>query len=418
LKSSAKKLHNKQIDAKQSVLVGRQPIYDDKLQVYAYELLYRASEIQNCVPRSFDGNAATSEVMLNTFLEIGLENIVGLKPAFINLTEDFLVGGLPCPLPPNSVVLEILENIKPTPKVLSGLVELKECGFKLALDDFIFEDDYMPFVEYADFIKVDVNQLSQTELVENINKISRPSLNLIAEKVETLEQFEICKLLGFHFFQGYFLAKPVIVKGHKMPANKLAVLQLLNSLQDPSVDIDELLELIKIDASLSYKILRYINSPSYSLDTEVNSIRQALILLGLDTLKRWVTLIVLSGISDKSSELILIALFRAKMCELLSLAIKETNNEDYFLVGLFSTLDAMLDQSMEDILHSLPLQDHLKNALLTGKGKTGRILGCVKAYEKGDWQNLHCGSISINTLRNTYMESIAWADQTVHGLSA
>ena len=412
-------IKSKETEAKKNTaLVGRQTIYDRELGIFAYELLYRPAEGQNFAPSQFDGNKATSEVMLNTFLEIGLGNIVGKKRAFINMTEQFIDGRIEIPLPMDSIVVEVLENIKPTEAVKKGLTQLKENGFVIALDDFVFDEELMPLVPFADIIKVDLMELSQSDLKMHIMKIkSTSNIKLLAEKVETKEDFDFCKQLGFDYFQGYFLEKPVIIAGQKMPANKIAILQLINRLQDPNIEVDELQELIKTDVSLTYKILRYINSPGFSLDAEVTSIKQALMLLGLNALKHWMTLVVLSGLSDKSSDIIQKVLTRAKMCELMARVIGQKNIEDYFLVGMFSMLDVMMDQDMSDILESIPISKELKAALLKRTGKEGKVLNLVIAYDHGDWELMKSGTINPASLRKAYLSAIKWTEETMSGLS-
>jgi len=408
----------KESNNKNSALVGRQTIYNSELEVFAYELLYRPSHQKNFAPDKFDGNKATSEVMLNAFLEIGLDHIVGEKRAFINMTEQFVDGSIAIPFPTETIVVEILEDIKPTPAVKKGIQDLKDKGYMIALDDFVFEEEFMSLIPYADIIKIDLMQISREELTKHVKDLKlRTMVKLLAEKVETLEEFEFCKVLGFDYYQGYFLEKPVIIKGQKMPANKVAILQLINRLQDTSVEVDELQELIKTDASLSYKILRYINSPGFNLGTEVTSIKQAVMLLGLDTLKHWMTLVVLSGLSSKSTDIIQKVLTRAKMCELLAKIIKQENSDDYFLVGMFSMLDVMLDQEMDEILKSIPIRKELKDALLKYKGKEGKVLKVSIAYEHGDWEAMKAGTITPKSLKNSYIEAIGWADETISGLS-
>ncbi len=401
-----------------TALVGRQSIYDRKLNVHAYELLYRAEELAEQAPDEFDGNMATSKVMMNTFFNIGLEAIVGNKIAFINLTQDFIHGTLDVPAFSNKVVLEVLEDIEPNQKTIDGMILLKQKGFDIALDDFSFKENMMPLIDYADLIKVDITLLSKQELEKNILIMKRNSkLKLLAEKIETQEEFDHCKSLGFDYFQGYFLEKPNIVKGKHMPANKMAILQLLMKLQDPDVEIDELEKLIVNDASLSFKLMRYINSPAFNIGKNVTSIKQILVILGLNNLKQWMTLIIISDIDDKPSDLIRISLVRAKMCVKLAEITKQENPQEYFLLGLFSILDAMLDEDLKKILAAMPINSELKNALLNYKGIRGSILKCVIAYERGDMKGLRCGNIPKKILRKSYLAALAWADGTVAGLS-
>ncbi len=401
-----------------SAYIGRQSIYDRKLNVYAYELLYRSEEMSGQAPAEFDGNMATSNVMMNTFFELGLDTIVGNKIAFINLTQDFIDGTIEIPAFKNKVVLEVLENIEPSQKTIDGMISLKQKGFDIALDDFSFEEKMMPLIDYADLIKVDITLLSRSQLEKHVLLIKKEKkIKLLAEKIETKEEFDHCKSLGFDYYQGYFLEKPSIVKGQKMPANKVALLQLLIKLQNPDVEIDELEKLIVNDASLTFKLMRYINSPAFNVDRNITSIKQILMILGLNNLKQWMTLIVISGIDDKPSDLIRISLVRAKMCVKLAETTKQKNSQEYFLLGIFSMLDAMLDQDLETILNSMPLKQELKKALLNYEGIHGSILKCIIAYERGDVKSMRCGKIPKKLLRQFYLASLSWADETVAGFS-
>lgn len=402
----------------ESALVGRQSIYDKDLNVYAYELLYRSSESTSLAPHKFDGNVATTQVMLNTFLELGLDNIVGDKPAFINLTEDFIVGTFRIPKFDHDVILEILEDVKPTEQVIKGISDLKNKGFVIALDDFSFAAELLPLVRLADFIKVDITLLGKTELASYIKTLKKTFKGkLLAEKIETQEEYEYCRELGFEYFQGYFLEKPKIVKGQKLPSNKLAILQLLAKLQDPDVKIEDLEKLVANDASLSFKLIRYVNSPVYNTGQNITSIKQVLLLLGLENLKQWVTLIVISGIDDKPSDLIRISLIRAKMCVDLAERAKQENPHEFLFIGLFSILNAMLDQELDVILKSIPIKRSVKEALLEHKGVGGRILKSVIAYEHGDLAALKKTKIKASLLRKSYLSSIKWADDVLSGIA-
>ena len=382
----------------QVALVGRQTIYSSNLDVFGYELLFRDISNQDVAPKNLDGDLATTNVMLNTFFEIGLENVVGNKKAFINLTENFLNGEINLPLSNQNVVLEILENIEFTDEVKKGVLNLKDQGFTIALDDFEFSEIAMPYLKYVDIVKVDISLLQMSALENQLPLLkSQSHLKLLAEKVETQAEFEFCKSLGFDFFQGYFLQKPEIVKGKKLPANKLAIIQLLHRLQNPDVQINELHDLIKNDVSLSYKVLRYINSPAFGLSTEVSSLKKAILLLGVNVIKRWVILIVMAGLSDKT--------FRYE------------NTEDYFLLGLFSLLDAMLDQPLENVLANIPMTLELREGLIKRKGRMGKLLNEVVLYERGEWGNLITKYQLAQAFKSAYLGAISWAERAIEGLN-
>lgn len=392
-----------------NLFVGRQPIYNGQLGLYGYELLFR-NNLENKAD-VLDGNQATSQVMTQTFLEIGLEHLVGHHKAFFNLTQAFITGSLPVPFSKKQVVLEVLENIPATVETIEGLHNLKKQGYTIALDDFVLTTQIHPFVELADIIKVDILQDASFGK-KQIRDLHYKGIKLLAEKIETKQQFEACRQLDFDFYQGYFLSRPQIVQGKHIPENKNLLLYLLARLQDPDIEFGELQELIKRDPALSFKLLRYINSPAVGLASAVQSIQQAITIIGLDALKRWVTLIVVATVADKTGELIRIALTRAKMCELLGVAIGKSDQDIYFTVGLFSALDTMLDVPLEQVLKSLPFSGRINDALLKHVGIEGEVLQCVLSYELSDWQNVKCGALSVDAINQIYVQAITWSDES------
>lgn len=390
------------------IFIARQPIYDRKLYVYAYELLYRGGEDNHA--NVIDGDDATSQVLVNALMEIGLPELVEQSMAFINLTERYIVEGLPASLAQDNVVLEVLEDIQPTEAVINGLKKLKAEGHVIALDDFICDGGKLPLVELADIIKIDLLAVPGAALAEQVKKLRPMGVRLLAEKVETPEEFEYCKALGFEYFQGYFFCKPNIVKGAHTPSSRMAIMQLLARLQDPDLDFGELQNLVAQDVSLSYRILRYINSAHFSLGQKIESMQQAISLLGLNTIKTWVAILAMSSIDDKPYELILTALVRAHMCEKIS-ASTSVSAENAFTVGLFSALDAFIDKPLDEILDALPLSDELNHALLEQRGELGEMLSLVLSYERGQWDQLSNTRFDNGALRDAYLSSIRWAGQ-------
>ncbi|HHI94037.1 MAG TPA: HDOD domain-containing protein [Gammaproteobacteria bacterium] len=395
--------------------IARQPIYDRKLYVYAYELLYRSSE--NNHANVVDGDDATSQVLVNALMEVGLPELVGQSLAFINLTERYIVEGLPPSLAQDNLVLEVLEDIAPTEAVIAGLKELKAAGHVIVLDDFICDGSKQALVELADIIKFDLFTLPGGTLTEQVKKLRPTGTRLLAEKVETPEEYEYCKALGFDYFQGYFFCKPKIVKGARTLTSRMAIMQLLTKLQNPELDFSELQALVAQDVSLSYRILRYINSAHFSVGRKVESIQQAISLLGLNTIKTWVAILAMSSVDDKPYELILTALIRAHMCEKLSID-TAISAENAFTVGLFSVLDAFINKPLDEILDDLPLSDTLHHALLDKTGELGQLLSLVLSYERGQWNNLSNTQYDSNTLRTAYLASIRWAGDISDSLIA
>jgi EAL and modified HD-GYP domain-containing signal transduction protein len=395
------------------IYLARQPIYDRRLNVHAYELLYRNGEENSA--RIFDGDAATAQVLVNALIEIGLPDIIGASHAFINLTRYHILEGLPAQLAQDRVVLEVLEDILPSAELIQALQALRAAGFRIALDDFVYSADKQQLMEVADIVKLDLPALPGGALTEQVKALRAFPVELLAEKVETPEEYEYCKALGFDYFQGYFFCRPHIITGRASPSNRMAILQLLATLQDPQLDFGELQTLIARDVSLSYRILRYINSAHFNIGRKIESIQQAVTLLGLKTIRTWVAILAMTSVDDKPYELILTALIRAHMCESLA-AVAQESTEHAFTVGLFSVLDAFLDKTLDDVLHSLPLSDDLNDALLQHRGCLGELLRLVLDYERGHWDAVTDSPLDATTLRDTYLQSIQWANEISQGL--
>jgi len=391
------------------IFVGRQAIFDTKLDVYAYELLFRDGNVGGA--NVVDGNKATSQVIINTFLEMGVETLVQHHCAFINLTRDFLLGEIPFPLPAGKIVLEVLEDVAVDDELVDSMKRLKKEGYTLALDDFILDENNEKLVPFADLIKIDLMALTQKQLIEQVVALKKHDVTLLAEKIETKQEFELCKQLGFEYFQGYYFCKPDVVAGKQLPPNRLALLEMIATLQNPECRFDELETIISKDVAISYKLLRIINSSFYSLPKKVESIQKALVILGLQALRNWVTVIGLSQVDDKPQELINISLVRAKMCELLAPQIGRDSNSA-FTVGLFSMLDVLMDQPIEELLKQLPLSEEISGALIGYNGQLGQLLKIVTAYETGDWKELEKISIvPAHELRQSYVDSLKWSDE-------
>lgn len=393
--------------------VGRQAILDRQQRTVGYELLFRAAVEDRAVTGDADGTALTAQVVLNAFLEIGLDNVVGDKLAFINATREFLCGAPKLGLPPGRIVIEVLEDITPDAEVLSCVGCLRTAGYKVALDDFVFHEGLAPLVDLADIIKIDLSRLSEAEVGEHVERLRRPGVHLLAERVETLEQFEWCRRLGFDYFQGFFFEKPSVVQGGRRTSNQMTALRLLALLEDPQTPLDEIERAISLDPTLGYRLVRVINSAAFSLRRQVDSLREALVLLGLRRVHAWVALMVLAGLSRKPPALLETALNRARMCEHLGSRIDPPRAPSYFTVGLFSALDAMLDTPLPQVLAELPLSADVVDALLHGGGTMGRVLASVIAYERGDWDHVGVAQVKDEEIRQAYLDSMAWVRQAM-----
>jgi EAL and modified HD-GYP domain-containing signal transduction protein len=383
--------------------------------VYAYELLFRSHGNEDTADVT-DGDRATSQVMLNTFADIGLDKLVGKHRAFINLTQFFLENPERVVIPPGQVVLEVLEDVKPDKQVIKTLTTLKAQGHTIALDDFIYSENLQPLVSLADIIKIDILALSRSEIRDHVAQFREKNIKLLAEKVETYDEFEFLKTLEFDYYQGYFFAKPTVIKGKGLESNQVSALRLVNKLSDPDLDVAELSAIIRTDVALSHKILKFINSPASGLRTKIDSIQRAVVFLGLSTIKNLASLIALTSSSRKPNELIKLALVRARTCEQLARKSGRPKPESYFTIGLFSTLDAMLDLPFEKILKELPLSEELKLALLERQGHLGSALNCVHAMEGNDFSRITFVGLTLPEISELYLDSTFWADQQVKSI--
>ncbi len=392
---------------KQAALVGRQAIFDRQMEIFGYELLYRDSTSNSA--NFLDGDEATARVMVNTFLELGIDHIAGNAHAFLNLTAGFFLSGHYEVLPTKNVILEVLETIEPSPSVLESLTQARQRGYQIALDDFILRESHRALVPHADYIKIDVLALTNEELREQVAMFKEYPVRLLAEKVEDQATYEECLALGFEYFQGYFFCKPQIVEGVSLSSNRMAVVLLLAKLQDPHIELHELHDLVKNDIALSVKLLRYVNSASVGLPRAVDSISQAIGLVGTERMKQWASLLVLAQSGDKPSELMRVALIRAHMCEALCPLLGVDSGQG-FTVGLFSILDAYFDCEMRQLLADLPLAPEILAALLQKEGVLGNILETMLAYERGEWELGNGEVIKPGRASALYWESVDWAN--------
>ena len=388
----------------QDIFITRQPIYDSDMHVAAYELLF-----QNLAEDDsrIDYDDATTEVLINSLVEIGLPNIAENHPAFIGISPKYIRGELPVALQETNVVLQITAQFADLEQLPDQLRNLKADGFPIALKGFLFDANNVSLAELADYVKVDISRLSQEELQQQIELLKSVDVTVIAEKVATQNDFAHCKQLGFEQFQGYFFCEPNVIKGQRTPTSRLAVLHLLAEIQNPNVTFTDLEKLIAKDVTLSYRILRYINSALYALPRKIESIRHALTMLGLRAVKNWVTVLAQSKFDDKPYELMITSLLRARMCEILAEAL-DIKHDATFVVGLFSTLDALLDRPMEEVLKDLPLTEEVNHAILYKQDVLGQILQCAIAYEQGDWEQLPDLGLDNTTIKNAYLEAIHW----------
>ncbi len=380
------------------IFLARQPILDRGQSIVAYELLFRSGQ-QNFAQIENELNA-TASVIISLFNEMGVQSVLGNERGFINVGSTFLMSDMIELLPPDKIVIELLETIEITPTILEQCRKLKQHGFSLALDDFsVMQEQYIILLPLIDIIKVDLMQLSSDELTKTTRKLREYPAKLLAEKVETREQFEHCKQLGFHFFQGYYFAKPVILTGKRVEPSAITLFKLLSLVLDDASS-EHLVGAIKGDSNLTYNLMKLVNSVGSGASQKIDTLAKAIIMVGRRQLQRWVQLLLYT-INDKgqtSNPLMQLAATRAKMLEILCRCMNNPDTamqERGFITGSFSLLDTLLSMPMADVMAKLSLHEDVKLALIERTGPLGQLLQLIESLEKGDFESVEA---TLNTL--------------------
>jgi EAL and modified HD-GYP domain-containing signal transduction protein len=400
---------------KQDIFVARQPIFDTQQKIFGYELLFR-SGLENFFDQSLDVDFASSKTLLDTLLVFGIDELTQGKKMFLNFTRKVLLSEVALALPKDQLVIELLETVEPDPEVVDVCGKFKEKGYILALDDFQYSPAFEPLMKIADIIKVDFLLTKGEERREVMEKFPVKGVKFLAEKIETNEEYKESIDMGYSYFQGFFFSKPVILSGKDVPSYKLNLLQVLQELNQPFMDVKKIESILVRDVSMSYKLLRFINSAAFGIPSEIRSIRHALNLLGLMELKKWMSLIVLSQIgSDTPEELTINSIVRAKFCELIADLIgMKSRRDDFFLMGLFSYIDTFLNRPMSEILAELPIAADVKDALLGTQGHMRRVLDLIIMYEQGKWEAVAEGTAALkldnSKILPNYLTAIKWAN--------
>ncbi len=395
----------------QDLFIGRQPIVDINLQVVGYELLFRSSMDNRA--QIEDADLASAQLIVNSYMEMGLERIVGSQRAFIKLTRPFLTGDIPLPMSPEQVALEVSHDVGFDAPLVAGLKRYRGAGYPIALDGFTCSTEHETLIELVDYVKLDVLKLPREQIAQNLRWLHSQSLTAIAARVETPEMYEYCRELGCTAFQGFFFCRPKVVWGQGLPGVHATVVALLGRLMDPATSLEELERIIVQDATFSYRLLRYVNCASFALRREITSLREAILLLGSRTIRNWAALMALSRLeSPQPKELLRTVLVRARMAELLARRLGLASPDQAFTVGLFSALDAIMEQPMEELLDSIPLSAEIKLALLGHEGKLGELLERVLGYERAHWHNLESRIIDVKLHTQAYLEAARWADES------
>ncbi|MFT9597447.1 EAL and HDOD domain-containing protein [Mesobacillus sp.] len=406
------------------IYVARQPIFDINEKTVAYELLYRNSSVNNY--QHTDGDQATTDVIVNSFLNIGIKELSNGKPCFINFTDKLLKLGVPSYFNPLSIVVEILETVELNEDILGICKELKEHGYTIALDDFFvsqWNELTVRILDYVDIIKIDFRTTSRSDRQEMIRFIKDRNIQFLAEKVETIEEYIEAKEDGFVYFQGFYFSKPVILNSYDIPSYYHSYFQILKEIESPEPDLEKIKEVIEKDISLSYKLLRLINNPVFRPRNEVSSIKQAIILLGLNEIKKWIYVLAIRG-ADKGSggtkerEIIELSLKRGKLGELIGRKVgREVLASKYFLLGMFSLMDSLLHHPMEELLEDLPLSNELKDALSGEKNDEYVMLQFLKDIEHAFHEDVELTfnptNMPMEELFRLYGEASDWATKVL-----
>lgn len=397
------------------VFVARQPILDKNNNIFGYELLFRDS--YDNFYNEKDGDKATLEVVRNSYLNIGMDKIVGEKKAFINFTENVLKTEIFSAMSPKSVIVEILENVEPSEDIIEACKKIKALGYKIALDDFVFDIKYKDIIELADIIKVDFITTKGYKRKAIIDNIKSNNIKFIAEKVETLEDFNEAVSFGYSYFQGYYFSKPIIIPGKEIPKNKKIYIELLTEVNSKDFSFKNIENLIKKDVSLSYQLLKTLNSAKYCLKRNITSIKQALIILGEKEIKKWLYFVAIKSIGDNEPKVIVIeSLIRAKFTEQIFVESGASSKSlNAYLIGLLSMIDVILERPLEEVLAEVLVPTEVKNALLHLEiNEYSKALDLILCYEKAKWNEVMLLANDLNIekmdLGKTYLDALNWAD--------
>jgi len=395
--------------------VARQPIFNRRKKIFGYELLFRGTTGQ--YNPDVNGDVATSTVLSNSFLNIGMENLIDGKKSFINFTQNLILRKMPMLLPSAKTVVEILEDVEPTPELIQACREMAQKGYTIALDDFTYSHKLVPLIEIADIIKLDFRANSADQIQGHLSKLNKHGKkSILAEKIESYDEFITAKEMGFDYFQGFFFCKPELMKAREISGSQVNLLRIMVVINQPDFDFGKLKNLISPDVGLSYKLLRYINSAFFAKAREISSIQQALVYMGEAEIRRFVSLAAITLLAKgKPDELIRISCVRAKFCEFLAEYTPwQAKPEELFTLGMFSLIDAILDQPMERIMNELPLAANIKNALIHRKGPLVGHLALIEYYEKGLWGLMArvAGALNIaeDSFPSLYNQACRWAD--------
>ncbi|MDF2950290.1 MAG: diguanylate phosphodiesterase [Sedimentibacter sp.] len=393
------------------VYVARQPIFDNKMSVIGYELLYRSS--MNNFYDGFNENQATAELINNAFLTMHFDELTSGTKAFISFPQDMLINEIPMLLPKESIVIEILESAEMSDELISACQKLNENGYKIALNDFVFKEIYEPLIETAHIIKVEFSAINYEDQRQMINKYKN-RIKFIAEKVEKREEYQLALEMGYDYFQGYFFSRPSLIKSKEIDTINVNLIRILNLLNENEPDYERISEVIETDIGISYKLLKLANSAIFGTVNEIHSLKQALVQLGIIELRKWIYILIMKDIQTiENKELIKTCLIRAKFMDLLAVEVGKNNKKlEYFLTGMFSSLDVLLNRSMKKVTDELILSEDVKGALIGQDNDIKRMLDMIIGYETQKQNVIKVNNIAADLtfkkFTNKYMEALMW----------
>lgn len=400
--------------------VARQPIFNKQKQIVAYELLHRDAPGSNAYMAT-DGNAATSSVITSAFLSFGLDLLTGDTLAYVNFTTELLLQCAPLLLPRDQLVTEILETVQPTEEVLQACRTIKAAGYKLALDDFVLRPGYDELIDLAGIIKVDFRISDADEQRAIIDLYKDRDISFLAEKVETEAEFARAVKMGYHLFQGYFFARPVTLSTNAVPSTKLGYVQLMQAVHEDKPDFSKIIRAIESDVAFSLDTIKLVNSAYFARRHKISSVKDAVIMLGLEGVRKWVNVSVMSRLAwNKPDVLISHSLVRSRFMELMARRSgRQQYSSEYSMLGLFSLLDALIGCTFKSLFSNLNLSDTVKSILIDSdySSDLGKAYCLMLAYEQGEWDKAGalCPMIglSMDDIAQIYMDALEWHSNTV-----
>ena len=400
-----------------AILFARQEIYTRNSTVAGYELLYRQSDREQSKlvnGDSIEGDNATSSVIANLFTNTNMDVVLQNVPAFINFTRNNLLQKVPLMLPKEKIVIEVLEDVYIDEQLIKILKLFSKKGYRLALDDFEYNERIVPLIPIVDIIKIDVLNCTANDIRRQLDSLQGVKGKLLAEKIESETQFNLCKSLGFELFQGYYLNYPDCVEGEELSENKTFLLRVMAELHNPEVRLEEVEAIILQIPKLSFRILRLANSVVYYVGRKIDTLFAAIQQLGVFLIRDWVSLILVSSIDDVSPDMLERSLIRARMCQVLARRSGIANPHHAYTVGILSNLDSILRQPLQELLQQVPLSEELSEALTHHSGNLGYVLFCAKQYELARFTDLDFSHFSESDYSQAYVEGLNYANEVMN----